>query len=90
MVPQYPVELKGSFWGVTTFFNPHKYKSKYENYKIFRNTTKRQGLKLITVELVFDDEDFEIDITETDILVRLKIEKENWRIHCCWQYIVIK
>ena len=76
-IPKFPKKLPGSIWAITTFFNPIKYKNKYENYKIFREHSKNQGLKLVTVELCFDDNPYEIQEDDTDILVRLKGSEAN-------------
>lgn len=76
-VPTFSKKLPGTIWAITTFFNPAKYKNKYENYKKFRESSKRQGLKLLTVELRFDNEAYEIQDEDTDILLRLQGCEEN-------------
>lgn len=74
---QSPVVLPGSLWAVTSFYNPAQYKNKYENYKIFRKESKRQGLKLVTVELTFGDNAFEIKKTDAEIVIQIRGEKDN-------------
>ena len=69
-------ELLGSFWGITVFFNPAGYKNKYENYRIFRDSLKRQGLKLLAVELSFGDR-FELKSTDADLLIQIKGDSRN-------------
>lgn len=77
-IPKYPEKLPGTIWAITTFFNPAKYKNKSENYKTFREESKRQGLKLLTVELSFSEtDDYEIQEEDADILVRIKGEEKN-------------
>lgn len=39
-------------WGITTYFNPTGYESRYNNYRQFRRECYAQGLPLITVEVV--------------------------------------
>jgi len=76
-IPENPVLLPGTFWGVTTYFNPLGYANKSENYSIFRESSKKQGLKLLTVELAFGKTPFELKETDADILIRLRTKKEN-------------
>jgi len=75
--PEKPVVLGGSFWGITTFFNPAKYKTKLSNYHSFRDGIKKQGLSLITVELAFGEENFELNKEDAEVLIQLKTTKEN-------------
>ncbi|MFH1358883.1 MAG: putative nucleotide-diphospho-sugar transferase [archaeon] len=72
IIKKFPKKLKGSFWGITTFFNPAGYKNKIENYKKFRNSSKKQGLNLLCVELVFEDSKFELKDKDADILIQLR------------------
>lgn len=52
----------GDFWAITVFFNPAHYKSLLRNYHVFSETLKKQKVNLLTVELAFNDDDFEIPI----------------------------
>ncbi|MBM3247534.1 hypothetical protein FJZ17_03290, partial [Candidatus Pacearchaeota archaeon] len=74
-IPKYPKKLNGEFWGITAFFNPARYENKYENYKSFRACSKLQGLKLITVELVFDNQPFELKKSDAEILIQIRGNK---------------
>lgn len=58
------------FWCVTTFFNPAGYKSLLNNHRIFSDKLKEQGVNLLTVELAFGDQDFEIPTTENVLQLR--------------------
>ena len=69
--------LTGTIWGITTFFNPVGYKNKYENYRIFREQTKKQSLKLLVVELVFGNQKFELSDDDADMVIRIKGNKSN-------------
>jgi len=81
--PQSPVKLAGTFWGITNFFNPAGYANKYENYRIFRDNSKLQGLNLITVELAFDNEPFILRKNiDAEILIQLRGAKER---NLMWQ-----
>ncbi len=79
LAPQIPTSLPGTFWGITTFFNPAKYCNKIENYRIFRESSKKQGLKLICVELAFEKEPFELSKEDADILVQVRSESVLWQ-----------
>ena len=81
--PQFPTSLPGSFWGITTFFNPCQYRNKYANYRIFRQNASRQGLNLLAVELAFDDDPFELkDHQDAQILIQLRGTREK---NLMWQ-----
>lgn len=49
-----------NLWCVTVFFNPARFKSLLQNYYIFSAELKRQGVNLLTVELAFNDDEFQI------------------------------
>ncbi len=76
-IPKFSKKLRGSFWGITSFFNPAKYPNKVENYQKFRNSLKRQGLKLVCVETVFDDSKFELKDSDAEILIQIRGNKKN-------------
>ncbi len=72
------MKLPGTFWGMTAFFNPIRHEFQYENYRVFRNNSKLQGLKLIAVELAFDDDPFALkkDV-DAEILIQIRGTKEK-------------
>ena len=74
---EFPAKLPGSIWAVTTFFNPVGYKNRYENYKKFRESSKRQGLKLLAVELVFGDAKFELRDDDAEMIIRIRGNEKN-------------
>jgi hypothetical protein len=76
-IPQLPAKLPGSLWGMTVFFNPVGYKNKLKNYHIFREKSKRQGLKLLAVELAFGEEPFELTSEDAEILIQLRGNENN-------------
>jgi len=79
VIPYFPRKLEGSFWGMTTFFNPAHYKNKIKNYRRFRNGVKGQGLKLIAIELAFGGDDFELTDQDADILVQVRSNSVMWQ-----------
>ena len=72
-IPELPQNLPGTFWGLTTFYNPAGYGNKKENYIRFRETSKNQGLNLLAVELVFGNAGFELNEHDADILIQLRV-----------------
>jgi len=58
--------VNDEIWAITTFFNPCGYKSKYENYKKFR---QQLNIPLVTAELLFDKPS-EIQDDDADIVLR--------------------
>lgn len=64
---------KISICGVTSFFNPAAFKSKLTNYKRFAQRVRKQGVFLITVELTFDEREYEISESAADIIVRRRV-----------------
>ncbi len=78
-VKQFPEKLSGSFWGLTSFFNPERYKNKLDNYHVFRETSKQQGLKLVTVECAFGDQAFQLTTRDADILIQVRSNSVLWQ-----------
>ena len=50
----------GRFIGITTFFNPGRHQNKVDNFRKARSSVAAQGLQMLCVELVFDDEPFQL------------------------------
>src|SRR3989339_482669 len=70
-------KLPGSCWGITTFYNLSDYKIKYKNYKIFRENSKKQGLKLLAVEITFNKKPFELKKSDAEIIIQIRASKKN-------------
>ncbi|MDD5070940.1 MAG: hypothetical protein PHV17_09455, partial [Candidatus Omnitrophica bacterium] len=68
-----------NIWGITTFFNSNQYKGYYENYKIFRKHTKKQGLNLIAVELAYNHSQFSLTKDDSEVLVQVKGKSVLWQ-----------
>ena len=71
--------LPGTFWGITTFFNPEGYQSKYENFKIFRDALRAQGLPLLVVELATFPRKFELTNDDAEILIQVTSRSVLWQ-----------
>jgi len=78
-IPKFPEKLEGSFWGMTTFFNPAGYGNKAVNYRKFRESLRRQGLKLVCVELAFNDKPFELKNDDAEILIQVRSNSIMWQ-----------
>ena len=60
---------------VCCYFNACHYKIRFSNYKIFRKGIVRTGIKLLTVELAFGDDPFEL--TGFSDVLQLRTGKKN-------------
>jgi hypothetical protein len=56
-----------TMWAITSYYNPLRYKRRFENYRTFR---RNLTLPLLAVELSFDGE-FELTKGDADILVQI-------------------
>lgn len=65
-------------WGVTTYFNPSGYATKFENLQVFASSIRRQGLKLCIVELAYSDGAFRVPEAWADLLLRVKANAILW------------
>jgi len=77
--PEFAERLSGTFWGITSFFNLAGYKNKIENYRKFRESSKKQGLNLLCVELAFGEKEFELKKEDADILIQLRGGDALWQ-----------
>lgn len=73
-----PVNFPGSIWGITTFFNSHSYRNKLINYRKFRKMSLKQGLRLITVELAFGNQAFELSSQDAELLIQVRSNAILW------------
>jgi len=64
-----------SFWAITSYFNPSKYKSRLNNYRLFRQHLQ---IQLVTVELSFDGR-FDLAAADADILVQKNCMSTMWQ-----------
>jgi hypothetical protein len=55
---------------ITTYFNPVGYRTRRENYAVFARALEAQGVPLLTVELAFGDDPFEIPASPTVLHLR--------------------
>ena len=63
-------------WAITSYFNPMRYKRKLANYRLFR---EHLPLPLLTVELSFGANDFDLREGEADILIQLRGGDVLWQ-----------
>lgn len=74
-----PTTLPGEMWGVVSLFNPAGYKNKLENFRIFSENVRRQGLPLLVVECAFEDGGFEVPRELCDRLVHRRTSTVLWQ-----------
>jgi hypothetical protein len=72
--------------GVSAYFNPLHYRSRLVNFIEARQWSRRQGLRVLVVELAFGDDTFELSqhISEQDELTRL-VQLRTIRDNLLWQ-----
>lgn len=78
-VPQFPTDLPGEFWGVTVYFNRHHVPIQLQNLLEFSQCVRRQGLKLLVVELAFGDDAFQVAEEAADRVVRRRTNSVLWQ-----------
>lgn len=67
-----------SFWGVTTYFNPAGYANKLSNLRSCTRAARRQGLRLLIVELAFGNAPHVIADRTADRVIRLRTRTVLW------------
>ncbi len=76
--PRDPMRLPGSIWAITCFFNPHDYRNKYRNYRLFREALRRAGIPLLTSELAFGSTSHVLTDDDADVLIQLRTADVLW------------
>jgi hypothetical protein len=71
--------LDGEIWGISTYFNPAGYSNKNRHLRLFCKRVREQGLKLLVVELTFENMPFILEETIADIVVRVKSSSFLWQ-----------
>jgi hypothetical protein len=71
--------LDGEFWGLTTYFNPAGYANKLEHLRKFSASIRKQGLKLIVIEMAFGDRAYELDPSICDLLLQVRGSSIMWQ-----------
>ena len=70
---------EGDLWGITTYFNPVQYTNKPNLLKCFSDAIRQQGLKLMVVEMAFNDEPFVFSPSVADKLVQVRSSCVLWQ-----------
>jgi hypothetical protein len=79
VIPRFSERLPGSFWGIAVYFNSHGYKNKLKHYRRFRQANQKQGLRLLSVELAFNNHPFELNSGDADILIQRRSSSVMWQ-----------
>jgi hypothetical protein len=66
-------------WGITTYFNPAGYRTKLRNLEVFAARARRQGLKLMVVELAFEEDPFRVPFPLADSILRVRSNSVLWQ-----------
>lgn len=74
-----PCQLNGELWGIATFFNPASYTNKLEHLRSFSDAVRRQGLKLLIIELAFGDSPHVVDSHLADRLIQVRSDCVLWQ-----------
>lgn len=77
-VPELPLRLDGTFWGITAYFNPAGYASKRENLMRFCDAARRQRLLLMIVELALGSQPFTVEDSLADRILRVRSNSVLW------------
>jgi hypothetical protein len=81
LIPETPCMQKtspsrsASLWAITCYFNPMDYKTKLENFRIFR---KYLSVPLVAIELAYD-RDFELAHGDAELLIQLRGKSVLWQ-----------
>ncbi|MDD5026447.1 MAG: hypothetical protein PHH13_03670 [Candidatus Peribacteraceae bacterium] len=77
--PQFPERLPGTLWGIAAYFNPASYRNRLINYRKFRAASRRQGLKLIVVEVAMDERPFDLANDDAEQIIQLHTSDVLWQ-----------
>src|ERR1700753_3038699 len=70
---------QGDIWGVTAYFNPAAYSNKQVHLRIFSERVRRQGLKLLIIELAFGNALHVVDERLADRVIRVRSNSVLWQ-----------
>lgn len=62
---------------ITTYFNPCRYATRRKNYDLFMEGMRRQGVRCVTVECAFGDDEFELP--ESMDVLRVRSQTLAWQ-----------
>ena len=57
-------------WAITSYYNPNRYATKYQNYLLFERALRNSGVSLLTIECVFGNEPFTLAASGPILQVR--------------------
>jgi 8-oxo-dGTP pyrophosphatase MutT (NUDIX family) len=62
--------MTADLWVITSYFNPCRYRSKRENFDAFIAGMEEVGANVLTVELAFGDDEFELEPSDSVLQLR--------------------
>lgn len=78
-IPRQPARLTGELWCITTYFNPAGYSNKVDNLRLFAEGLRKQGAKLLIVELAFGEAPYVLGEDLADRVVRVRSNCVMWQ-----------
>ena len=78
-IPRRPASLPGDLWGLVAFFNPMQYANKLPHLRRFSERVRRQGLRLLIIEMAYDDSPFDVADDLADLVVRVRTDAVLWQ-----------
>lgn len=72
-------DQSGDMWGITTYFNPAGYGNKISNFGIFSGRIRKQGIKLLVIELARNDVPFVLGTSTADKLIQVRSDVILWQ-----------
>lgn len=78
-IPVLRTRLPGEIWGIATYFNSSRSHVLRENLAKFSASIRSQGLKLLVVELAFDEVPFEVSLDICDLLIHRRSNVVLWQ-----------
>lgn len=85
-----PKKLDGEMWGIATFFASENSKLLKDNFDLFATNCRRQGLKLLTIELTPKSEKGVLSPSNSDMYIHLQTDVVLWHKERLFNYAVSK
>lgn len=65
-------------WGIVSYYNAASYVTRHANFRKFADGVRSQGLKLMALEVAFQDDAFSLEETLVDKIVRFRANSVLW------------
>jgi hypothetical protein len=78
-IPREPAALPQELWVVTTYFNPARYSNKLDHLRLVSERVRKQGAKLLIVELAFGEDAHALEGSLADRIIRVRSSSVLWQ-----------